>query len=202
MIKQCCVVFLFCASFLSTSVLLSAQSENLRVSVANMSQDINLLIQEVKTLNLEVETLKRENAQLKAQISALSANDNVQSQIAVLANAIDGLRGEYRQADEIQKAKIIAEVSRQVKALGLETQAALDSVAKAVSSTPSVEVPVHFSDDYPKTGKPYTVRKGDTLSGIARDHGSTVKFIQNANKITNPAKDLRVGATIFIPIPE
>ena len=196
------VFFLFCVSFLLTSVLLSAQSENLRVSVANMSQDINLLVQEVKTLRLEVETLKRENARLKARIAALSSNDSMQSQIAVLANAIDNLRGEYRQADEIQKAKIIAEVSEQINALGIETQAALNSVAKAVSSTPSVEVPVHFSDDYPKTGKPYVVRKGDTLSGIAREHGSTVKFIQNANKIANPARDLRVGATIFIPIPE
>ena len=167
-----------------------------------MSQDINLLVQEVKTLHLEVETLKRENAKLNARIAALSSNNSMQSQISVLANTIDNLRGEYRQADEIQKAKIIAEVSEQINALGLETQAALNSVAKAVSSTPSVEVPVHFSDDYPKTGKPYVVRKGDTLSGIARDHGSTVKFIQNANKIANPARDLRVGATIFIPIPE
>jgi LysM repeat protein len=60
--------------------------------------------------------------------------------------------------------------------------------------------PVYFSEDYPKTGKPYVVRSGDTLSGIARKHNSTVKYIQNANKIANPAKDLRVGETIFIPI--
>ncbi|MGK0176617.1 MAG: LysM repeat protein [Lentimonas sp.] len=202
MTKQFRAVFFVCACIFSTGTLLSGQSDNLRVSVANMGQDINLLIQEVKTLHLEVEAVRRENAQLRARVAALSSNDGVQSQIAVLADAIDGLRAEYRQADEAQKAKIIAEVSQQVKSLGMETQAALNSVAKAVSSTPSVEIPVHFSDEYPKTGKPYVVRKGDTLSGIARDHKSTVKHIQNANKIANPAKDLRVGATIFIPIPE
>jgi LysM repeat protein len=192
MTKQFRAVFFVCACIFSTGTLLSGQSDNLRVSVANMGQDINLLIQEVKTLHLEVEAVRRENAQLRARVAALSSNDGVQSQIAVLADAIDGLRAEYRQADEAQ----------QVKSLGMETQAALNSVAKAVSSTPSVEIPVHFSDEYPKTGKPYVVRKGDTLSGIARDHKSTVKHIQNANKIANPAKDLRVGATIFIPIPE
>ena len=202
MTKQFRVVFFVCAGFLSTGASLSAQSDNLRVSVANMSQDISLLIQQVKTLHLEVEALQRENAKLREQMTALSSNDSVQSQIAALANAIDGLRGEYRQADEAQKAKIIAEVSQQINALGSETQAALNSIAKVVSSTPSVEVPVHFSEDYPKTGKPYVVRKGDTLSGIARDHGSTVKHIQNANKIVNPSRDLQVGETIFIPIPE
>ena len=150
----------------------------------------------------EMEALRRENARLSAQVAALSSGGGVQSQIAALENAINSLRVEYRQADEAQKARIIAEVSQQIRALGKETQAALNSVANAVSSTPSVEVPVHFSEDYPKTGKPYVVKKGDTLSAIARDHGSTVKYIQNANKIADPAKDLRVGATIFIPIPE
>ena len=200
--KQFRVVSFLYVSLLLPGIHLFAKSEDLRISVANMSQDVSLLIQEVKTLHLEVEALQRENAKLKAQIAALSTNGNVQSQIAVLASTIDGLRREYRQADEVQKTKIVSEVSQQIKALGLETQAALDSVAKAVTSTPNVEIPVHFSEDYPKTGKPYIVQKGDTLSGIARNHGSTVKHIQNANKIANPAKDLRVGATIFIPIPE
>jgi LysM repeat protein len=73
-------------------------------------------------------------------------------------------------------------------------------VATAVGSEPKVETPVHFSSDYPKTGITYTVRSGDTLSAIARKHGSTIKHIQNANKIVNPSRDLKVGETIFIPI--
>lgn len=202
MIPQIRTVFFICAVLFSTSAVSLARSDDLRVSVANMSQDVSLLIQQVKTLHLEVEALRRENARLAAQVQALASGGGVQAQMAELESAINGLRAEFRQADEAQKAQIIAGVSQQIKALGSETQAAINSVAKAVNSTPSVEVPVHFSDDYPKTGKPYVVRKGDTLSGIAREHGSTVKHIQNANKIANPSRDLQVGETIFIPISE
>jgi len=186
---------------LSMTQSVSAQSD-MRVAVANMSQDVKLLVQEVKSLRLEVESVKRENAQLKAQVVASSSNRDTEAQITNLSSAIDALRREYRQADEVQKQQIIAEVSRQIDALAKQTEGALNSVAKAVESQPSVPVTVNFSDDYPKTGKPYTVRSGDTLSGIARAHGSTVKYIQNANKIANPAKDLQIGQTIFIPISE
>ena len=178
----------------------AAESSSLRVSVANLSQDVGLLAQQVKTLRLEIEDLRRENTRLRAQVSSASSNNEVQAQLSRLSTAIDSLRREYRQADDVQRKQIIAEVTRQMNALGRETQSAINSVANAVDSTPSIAQPVYFSEDYPKTGKPYVVRSGDTLSGIARKHNSTVKYIQNANKIANPAKDLRVGETIFIPI--
>ena len=57
-----------------------------------------------------------------------------------------------------------------------------------------------FSTISHKTGKTYVVRSGDTLSKIARDHDSTIKHIQNANKIVNPSKDAELGETIFIPV--
>jgi len=176
------------------------QSDNLRVTVANLSQDLSLLTQQVKTMRLEMEELHRENARLRAQVAAAGQEDQTRAQINSLSNAIETLRREYRTADETQKEQIIAEVTRQINALAKETQAAINSIAQAVDGQPRIESTVHFSEDYPKTGKPYVVRSGDTLSKIARDHGSTVKHIQNANKIVNPARDLKVGETIFIPI--
>lgn len=200
MMKQFGAALAILLGALSVNTPVSAQSDNLRVSVANLNQDVNLLAQQVKTLRLEMEDMRRENAKLRSQVVAASSNRDTQAQFSSLSTAIESLRREYRQADETQKKQIINEVSRQINALGKETQAALNSVAQAVDSTPNVATTQHFSKDYPQTGVSYVVRSGDTLSGIARKHGSTVKYIQNANKIANPSKDLRVGETIFIPI--
>ena len=192
---------LLCLSTLcSFSPVVFAQSDNLRVTVANLSQDVSLLTQQVKTMRLELEELQRENARLRAQAAAASGDYPTQAQISRLSTAVESLRREYRAADEVQKQQIIAEVTRQINALAKETQGAINTVAQAFDSQPQVAASVHFSDDYPKTGRPYVVRAGDTLSAIARSHGSTVKDIQNANKIVNPARDLKVGETIFIPI--
>ncbi|MGJ8648735.1 MAG: LysM peptidoglycan-binding domain-containing protein [Opitutaceae bacterium] len=199
MIKPLLTLLFLLSGTLILTQPVSAQSD-VRVAVANLNQDVTLIAQQLKTLRLEIEEIQRENVKLRAQVAAATSNRSTENQISNLSSAIEALRREYRQADEAQKQQIIAEVTRQIDALAKETQGALNTVANAVGSQPNVVTPVHFSEDYPKTGKPYVVRSGDTLSGIARAHGSTVKYIQNANKIANPAKDLQVGQTIFIPI--
>ena len=179
---------------------LSAQSDSLRVSVANLSQDVSQLSQQVRTLRLEIEQMHRENNQLRAQVAEATSSSQMEVQISSLGSAVEAVRRDYRAADAAQKEEILAEVNRQMRALAKETEGAIGAVAAVVGSEPQVVTPVHFSSDYPKTGITYTVRSGDTLSKIARDHSSNIKHIQNANKIVNPAKDLQVGQTIFIPI--
>jgi len=201
MLKPWLKLLFVLSGILFTTQSVSAQSD-VRVAVANLNQDMASVAQQLKTLRLEIEEVKRENARLRTQIAAASSNRETEVQITNLSSAIDTLRREYRQADEVQKKQIITEVTRQIDALAKQTEGALNSVAIAVESQPQVASRVNFSDDYPKTGKSYTVRSGDTLSGIAREHGSTSKDIQNANKIVNPARDLQVGQTIFIPISE
>lgn len=189
-------------SFISVFLLVSpvAAQDNLRVAVANLSQDVNLLGQSLKTMRLEIEELRRENARLRSQVSSASSKSDTNAQISNLSVAIETLRREYGSADAQQRQQILAELNRQISALAKETQVAINSIAKAAYNQPKVATPVHFSDNFPKTGKTYVVRSGDTLSKIARDHGSTIKHIQNANKIVNPSKDLQVGETIFIPV--
>ena len=53
----------------------------------------------------------------------------------------------------------------------------------------------------PATAPPartYTVRRGDTLSGIAGEFGTTVRALMDRNGISN-ARQLRVGAVLQIP---
>ena len=94
---------------------------------------------------------------------------------------------------------IIDELNQQMAVLMKKVEAAIHSVANA---QPKTSILTKFSDDYPKTGVSYTVKPGDTLSAIARAHGSSTKHIQNANKIVNPSRDLQIGQTIFIPMPQ
>ena len=189
-------------NFNSVILLISpvAAQDSIRVKVANLSQDVNLLEQSLKMMHLEIEELRRENTSLRAQVAAACSKSATNLQISNLSVAIETLRREYVLADAQQKQQMFAELNRQVSALAEETQSAINSIAKATYNQPQVSTPVYFSDDFPKTGKTYVVRSGDTLSKIARDHGSTIKNIQNANKIVNPSKDLQVGQTIFIPI--
>lgn len=50
----------------------------------------------------------------------------------------------------------------------------------------------------PTALRTYTVRRGDTLSGIAGEFGTTVKALMEGNGITN-ARQLRVGAVLELP---
>jgi LysM repeat protein len=48
------------------------------------------------------------------------------------------------------------------------------------------------------TSNTYKVKSGDTLSGIAADHGTTWQVIAQLNKITDPSK-LHVGQVLLLP---
>jgi LysM repeat protein len=176
-----------------------------RAALANLSEDVRLLSQRVGVLQLEVEELKRENTRLRNQVSELQRNDGSRQRmnevLQTLETRMETLRREFRQADEAQKTAIIAEVSSKINALASETQRGLNALAEAINVTPQVPTTQRFSDDFPSTGVLYTVRPGDTLSGIARAHGARVRDIQNANRIPNP-NALQAGQELVIPIRE
>lgn len=166
---------------------------------ARMNQDVLMLNERVQKLMLAVDVMQRENEQLKRTLDA-----QVKAQSALLArfesytSSIDARLAGGSSRESLMKKEIIAEVSQQINKLAAETQKAIDALAKAQSSTPQISTSVNFSEDYPQEGIAYVVQPGDTLSGIAKKFNSTVRDIQNANRIANPS-GLQAGKTIFVP---
>ncbi len=181
----------------------TAQSDPRQVELANMRADLQVLDRRMREMNLAMEELAERNRRLAAELEQVK-RQNSQAPGAVgqaqLDQAINNLRQQLQTANTDQRRQIIREVTQQIEALGKETQTAIDALARNVSSRPStttISRPT-FSEDFPKEGISYTVRSGDTLSGIATRNNSTVRDIQNANQITNPAA-IQVGQTLFIP---
>jgi len=180
------------ALFFCTTLSLSAQS----VSLADLNQDMALLNREVQQLRLEIEQLRRENETLAKKIKATESSsvstDVVRAQTTSIQTNVDARM-------ENMRKEIIEQVRREMENMAAQTNAAMEKIAGAVNSRPKAELPTTFSDNFPQGGFTYTVKSGDTLAKIAKENNSQTKWIQDANKIANPARDLRVGATIFIP---
>jgi len=183
--------FLLAIFFLSC---LSLPAQNL--SLADLNQDMALLNKEVQQLRLEVEQLRRENEslskKLKATESSSVSTDVVRAQTSAMQTNVDAKM-------ENMRKEIIEQVRREMENMAAQTNSAMEKLAGAVSSRPKAELPTTFADNFPKDGITYTVKSGDTLGKIAKENNSQTKWIQDANRIANPARDLRVGDVIFIP---
>ena len=199
MLLRSCLLCMILAAQTTLIPVIAFGRSYVRVAVAGLKQDLSLLSQEVRTLGLEIEQLSRENSALRARITSSEADQSLQEQLTAIYSGIERVRLEYKAADSKNKVTIIDELNQQMAVLAKKVEAAIHSVANAQPKTSTL---TKFSDDYPKTGVSYTVQSGDTLSAIARTHGSSTKHIQYANKIVNPSRDLQIGQTIFIPIPQ
>lgn len=177
---------------------LAAQPQ--QVSLVRLNQDVQLLADQVNRLRLNMEQLNRRNEQLEKTLQEhmKRQQDLVESQRELSAD----LSRQMNRMDERErqlKRDIISQVTRQIEALAEETQKGLDALARVQGARPAAATEVTFSDDFPSHGVSYVVQPGDTLSTIARRHNSTVRDIQNANRISDPRRDLRAGQTIFVP---
>lgn len=86
--------------------------------------------------------------------------------------------------------------------LTIPSAAGSSAVAAPVISAPATTAPAApAAPAAPVTaGGYYTVAKGDTLSGIARRHGTTIAKIMQANRMTTAqAHKLSIGQKIIIP---
>lgn len=181
--------------FLGCAVVTTAlgQSGPAAVEFANLREDVKGLTQRVGDLTLRLEQLERENTELKQRAATA---DRAFATIKQLDNAIDDVNRNIRAAIVTAKNETLQQVASQMEKLGQQTNAAIDSLAKAQATRPVVQTA--FAEDFPKEGVSYTVQKGDSLAVIARKTGARQQDIINANKLSDPSK-IAVGQTLFIP---
>lgn len=187
----------FIASVLLFSVLSNAlycQNQDLRTSVADLTQDFSALDRQVRSIQFELELLK-ENQNSEPTDKAIRL---LNAKILKVENELKNLRMEMAQRDRALGEQLLSKVTARLDEYFKSLNQSMGASQMVESASQSLE----FSDNYPKTGLSYEVQSGDTLSQIALKFGSTVRFIQDANQIQNPARDLRVGDTIFIPLKE
>lgn len=166
-------------------------TDNPRVELANLRQDVLLLSQRVGELTMTVEQLNRDNNALQAKAS--------QSYVTIeqLNKAVADINRTMQSALGEQKRETLSQIAGQIERLGRQTNAALDALAKNQATRPVVQT--NFSEDFPKEGGlNYTVQPGDSLALIAKKNNARQQDIINANKISDPSK-LRAGQTLFIP---
>jgi LysM repeat protein len=144
-------------------------------------------------LSLRLEQLERENTELRRRAGAA---DQSYATVAQLNEVVSDVTRNIRTAVAASKAETLQQVSVQLEKLGKQTNAALDSVAKAQATRPAVQT--NFAENFPKEGVSYTVQKGDSLASIAKKTGAKQQDIVNANKISDPSR-IVVGQTLFIP---
>jgi LysM repeat protein len=181
-----------------------APPANAQAQIAGMREEIRALDEIVRRLSVDLEQMARENRQLRERVEAAERSSAGRSRDFVtttqLNQAVADLTRAYQSADAEQRREIVTQVTRQIEQLAKQSQSAIDAVARgstARQSTTPAPAP-NFGDDFPREGISYVVQRGDTLSSIAARNNSTVRDIQNANRIANPTA-LQVGQTLFIP---
>lgn len=191
--KACLRRLLLLAATLTLAPFLPGQSVG--VEIANMREDVRLLVQRVGDLQLRVEQLERENGELRSRASQQNF-----ATVAQLNEAIADLNRAIKAQSVATKNETLQQVSTQMERLASQTNAAMDTLTKNInSSRPSSPLAAPaFSNDFPKEGIEYVVQKGDSLASIAKKTGASSKDIINANRLSDPSK-IQAGQTLFIP---
>ena len=173
---------------------LSAQSAPpSAVELANLREDVRMLVQRVGELSIRVEQLEKENGELAR---AAAGNQQNAATLSQLNTAIADLSRDIKTASAQTKSEVLAVVATQMESLAKQTNVALDAMSR--NRAAAAAAPASFSDNFPKEGVSYTVQPGDTLSKIAQKTGAKLADIVNANKIADPTK-VQVGQVLFIP---
>ena len=174
-------------------------STSANVQVANLKQDLELISREVAGLRSEVELLRRENAQLRVVVHSFSKKANsdqgISSAQMVQVNGRLSSIEKKVQENAGSQVKMQTNVNQQMQELIKQMNDGFEKISQGPTTpTPAMS----FSTDYPQKGFVHKVEKGETVSSIAKKYESRVKWIIDANQITDPTK-VSVGKELFVP---
>jgi len=198
--KSSLLRLLVICSFVLVSMPITGQAQinNSGVQLANLRSDVDRLDQLVRSLRLEVEALRRENQQTQEMVKALKAGGSNSVSPEQLNQVLREFEQKIQSVNRASRETLVNEVSKEIEALADKTQKAINALAKSIDAQPQLEQVVTFSDDYPRTGTTYTVKGGDSLGKIAREMGSKVEWIRNANRLATDV--IYPGQELFIPL--
>ena len=171
--------------------------------MADLREDVRGLSQRIGELSLRVEQLEHENAELRAKVAAIDRNSDFVTSARFNA-AVADLNASIKASVGSSRSEILQEVAVQMEKLAKQTNAALDSIAKAgtaAQARPGAQAqgaPPAFGNAYPKEGVSYTVQKGDSIGIIAKKTGAKAQDIIDANKLADPSR-IQSGQVLFIP---
>jgi LysM repeat protein len=169
------------------------------VQLANLRSDVDRLDQMVRSLRLEVEALRRETREARQWVQEQLAEGTGNSVSVEQLNAVlREFENRIQSVNQQSRQTLVNEVSREIEGLAEKTQKAIGALSTAIEGQPQLEQVIVFSDDYPRTGTTYTVKSGDTLARIARQLGSKVDWIRNANRLSSDI--IYPGQELFIPL--
>lgn len=174
------------SAFIFSGSWLGAQNTQL----ANLNQDVAALQQQISQLRVDMEELARQNQQYKQTVTDLqNSNQTLNARIQELRQQVNA----QATANDRRYDQLVSDVNASIDKIMKSISSGSTGSGTRGGSTSSFT----FSDDFPKTGVEYIVEQGDTLGGIARKFNSTVRDIQNANKISDP-RSLKIGQKLFI----
>lgn len=189
------VLFALLASALISTSAHAQSTTATRKQLADLAQRFTELERKYSLLQLEVQNLSAENNKLRKDIAVLKSEQGTKPVDQVVDAKLDRHRKDTETYVKEQYQKVLDMLSSKIENV---------STARVVTTTPKTQTTsqkVEFTGTFPKNGVIYTVQSGDNLSKIAKRFGSSVKYIQNANKISNP-NNVRIGQELFVPIDE
>ncbi len=191
------MVRLFFSIFLVSTFTLPAfaYSQNYENDLRKMAvliNEVQALRDEVGQLKADVEALRAENAQLRNKINN-SGNVVEKSELAAFKSEIINKLNAYASETDARFSKQSSETNAALKNVATQVNSALANSAKQQTSQEIAQ-----PKDIPESGIEYTVRRGETLSKIARDNASKVDWILYANPGLK-ANQLQAGQKIIVP---